>query len=338
MSLDNEIFSDDLLDPILDTDATDKKKPSAPRIEKDLAKLGSLEAISQRKKDLEEKERSARLSDLSSEPQSIMTVPKDNSEPESEPETETKPPQASRRDEYIYGDGEKIIREPEKVPDRNFSDLSVESIKLVDMNEKYLPTHKSKATNEELASKTKLDIDEKALIKERLKNEIGVRPEGYDQKASLNMYKSLMAERRIESARKGLGVNIFLILLGFGCAYIALFHLSKDVNSKMAGYAGIGSALFSALLLFKSKVSKSAASVYFIINTALLIIEGVSKYILAEDVVIEIMPIVFLGVSLLFSVIIFVQLLTNNLLKTYFVTNFAEEKKKIVKGNAAKSS
>jgi len=357
MSLDNELFEDELFDPIIESGTGSERKSSAPRIEQDLAKLGSLEAISAQKKAVEEKNRR-------------MT----EAQTDAGPEPESAPP--AHEEEYVYGAGQTVSVVNEEEPDRDFGDISASSIALGDINfadasaagsgngaasaplmsqskfkdmsenisapelsdmaEQYAPT---KARAEDLIAKERLAPDEKQLLKERLKNEIGVRPEGYDQKASLVMYKSLMAERRLETAKKGLMLNLLLVVLGMTCAYFIIAQIAKDSPSQFIQYLGVGVAFFSLVLCAKARIAKIIASVYFALSTGLIIFEGVSKYIINGKITeIEVLPLVFRVAAIFLCAFISIQLLTNKAVKIYFATNFSQEKKKIVGGNMAKSS
>ncbi len=148
--------------------------------------------------------------------------------------------------------------------------------KLDDMSDEYAPIRKTAA---EVASKEQLDRDEKELIKNRLKTEIESKPEGYDKKKSLAMYKKLMEEQKAKAAKKGFIQLLVTAALGLVTAVPVYFIEPGGEASSILDYLPMGALVFALFMLIKSKFSKILSALYFLAETVLLIYPGLVGYL-----------------------------------------------------------
>lgn len=207
---------------------------------------------------------------------------------------------------------------------------------LEEMSTEYAPSQKRA---EDLTAKSKLDRDEKQLIKERLEKEMNKRPEGYSKKASLEMYNTLMREQKIKRAQKGFVVTIMLIAMGIITAVITYFKLNWN-DSQLFMYMSYATAAFSLLLILKAKPVKTLACVYFAVNTILLIGPGAVQFTLETgfkpNTYFE--TLVFFIIAIALSAIVCIQLCTNANIDTYYTTNIAAERRKAAAAAKAKQN
>lgn len=209
---------------------------------------------------------------------------------------------------------------------------------LEEMSDEYVPTEKNTV---DLASKESLDKDEKQLIRERLEQEIGKRPEGYNKKTSLEMYHNLMREQKIKKAKKGFFKVLLLIALGLITAVITYFKLNWndavqafDESGKLGGilvYLPIATAFFSLILFFKVKSVKVISAVYFAANTVILIGPGFIKFALDtnQQPGTYVATLFFYILAILMSAYICIQLCTSEIVEAYYTTHLLSEKKKV---------
>ncbi len=153
--------------------------------------------------------------------------------------------------------------------------------KLDDMSEEYAPTRK---TASDVVAKEQLDKDEKELIKTRLKTEMESKPEGYDKKKSLAMYKKLMEEQKAKSAKRGFVQLLITAAVGLISAVVVfLIKPNADGLHPLLDYLPVGALVFSMLMLLKSKFFKIFSTLFFIAETVILIYPGLVGYALNPD-------------------------------------------------------
>lgn len=153
--------------------------------------------------------------------------------------------------------------------------------KLDDMSEEYAPTRK---TASDVVAKEQLDKDEKELIKTRLKTEMESKPEGYDKKKSLAMYKKLMEEQKAKSAKRGFIQLLITAAVGLiSAVVIFLIKPNADGLHPLFDYLPVGTLVFSILMLLKSKFFKIFSTLFFIAETVVLIYPGLVGYALDPD-------------------------------------------------------
>lgn len=154
--------------------------------------------------------------------------------------------------------------------------------KLKEMSTEY---GNAKKREEALLSKDKLDRDEKELIKNRLKAEISSRPEGFNQKKSLEMYRKLMDEQRAKEAKHGFLIVLLLAVLGIVTAVLTYFSGMENHAdaSEYLVYLPFATALFSLLMLIPKKAFRVFTTVYFIGNSIVLLGPGLIVFALTPE-------------------------------------------------------
>lgn len=153
--------------------------------------------------------------------------------------------------------------------------------KLDDMSDEYAPIRRTAA---DVASKEQLDRDEKELIRNRLKTEIESKPEGYDKKKSLAMYKKLMEEQKAKAAKKGFIQLLVTAALGLVSAVLVYFiKPGENGLHPILNYLPMGALIFALFMLIKSKFSKILSALYFLAEAVLLIYPGLVGYALNAD-------------------------------------------------------
>lgn len=191
--------------------------------------------------------------------------------------------------------------------------------KLDDMSEEYAPTQKK---SEDLVAKEQLDKDEKELIRNRLKTEMESKPEGYDKKKSLAMYKKLMDEQKAKTAKRGFIQLLITAALGLiTAAAIYFVKPNADGTQPLMEYLPIGALVFSLFMLLKSKFFKIMSALYFIGCTVLLIYPGLVGYALNPDNQGDgdfLIKLVMYTVVIILSAVTFVRLVTNKEIEEYY--------------------
>ncbi len=352
-----------ILDP-LELDNTPSSGGYVPKFERDLAKAGgSLDALSEAKKAEESKAAGAITADSSNsgeeyselkayeekEPAPVYTENADDSYGSLEEYSAPAPV----KQKYDTSDMDRSLDsvqvsadvladmdyDSRKDSSRNLmKQMQLDSIAmdmdnkpvLAEMSTEYAPSRKK---NEDLYSKASLDKDEKQIIKERLEREIGKRPEGYNKKTSLQMYHDLMNEQKVKKAKKGFFVVLLIVALGFITAAISYFKLNWN-GSNLFMYLPFATAFFSLILFFKAKACKIFSSIYFAINTAVLLGPGFIKFCIDNapqgDVTKDnLITMLFFAAAIILSAVICAQLVTNEKIEAYYATHLLTEEKKV---------
>ncbi|MCD7730978.1 MAG: hypothetical protein LUI05_05720 [Oscillospiraceae bacterium] len=324
-----------------------------PRFERDLAKAGSLAALSQAKK--AENEQDSDGAEEESPFYQYHTKPDSESGGEVKrsksfadfareaEEEERRALEEKNRDKTDHSlDDVKVsadmlsdmgYNEKKRTSDNIRHQMEMDSLAmemgnkpvLEEMSTEYNTTQKRTA---DLASRESLDRDEKQLIKERLEKEIGKRPTGYNKKASVEMYHTLMKEQKIKRAKKGFFVILMLAAMGIIVSVITYTKLNWN-DSQLFMYLAMGTLIFSLLMILKARVFKFLAGLYFAVNTVLLAAPGLFKFAFntsnRPDAYIE--TLVFYIVAIALSAIICIQLCTSSNIDTYYTTHITKEKK-----------
>ncbi len=210
--------------------------------------------------------------------------------------------------------------------DDDFMDNDDIAPEIEDLSKDIKPTYdKTKS----LADQPKLQKSEKELLKEQLQREINSTPAPVDKKESLQMYNKLMEEKKLKSAKKGFGLTVMVMILGFVDAALIYFISSLNPENDYISmqYAVI---LFAAsfLLMIRAKFIRNLEILLFTLNTIVLIGPGLIK----QAVAVETHGMNFNTTMLLYGIAIIIsgfccfQLVTNNSIETYFTTNFSGKK------------
>ena len=192
---------------------------------------------------------------------------------------------------------------------------------LRDMSDKY---SSNKNTLDDLIEKKILDRNEKEALKNRLQEEMGTRPEGFNQRRSLEMYHNLMDEQNAKEAQKGFGLLLILLLLGVATAALEyMLKLNPDGSASRIymSYIHFSTIIFSVLMMAKIKFFKILSALYFIANTVALIVPGLMVYAMDQGNQMDeefIMHITMFVLAIIFSVVIFIRLFKDKTINAYY--------------------
>lgn len=179
-------------------------------------------------------------------------------------------------DMYVKAEEKSPTVQTEKKTEEKISDVP----KTEDMSKELALNAKK---TEELVQKDILDNSEKEFIKNRLKAEIESKPEGYDQKKSIEMYRRLMAEQKEKQAKHGFSMLILTAIFGI-LAAAALFVLNNKSPEACGKLPSLnifvtGAVFFSAAMLVRAKLFRLLSALFFIVSTAVLAGLGLFGYI-----------------------------------------------------------
>lgn len=180
---------------------------------------------------------------------------------------------------------------------------------------------------DELIEKNVLGRNEKEALKNRLQEEIGSRPEGFNQRRSLEMYHQLMDEQDEKEAQKGFFLLLILLVLGVGVAALEFFldmNPEGETSRIYMDYIHFATLLFSVVMLFRAKFFKVLSALYFIVNTLALIVPGLMVY--AIDPANQqggesgefIITLTMYLIAIIFSVVIFIRLIKDKTIAAYY--------------------
>lgn len=212
---------------------------------------------------------------------------------------------------------------------------------LEDMSKEHAPTQKKA---EDLALKDVLDRDERQIIKNRLEQELGKNAHRTNKRSSLQMYHDLMNQQKVRKAKQGFFVVLLLMAFGILTAVISYFKLWTDNEELWSGipilmYIPFATAFFALLLLVKAKFAKILSTLYFAVNTVILIGPGFIKFCIdnSENGLSEhIFMVIYFVAAIILSAIICIQLCTNDKVEAYYTTHLLTEDKKVFDENKSK--
>ncbi|MDE6132089.1 MAG: hypothetical protein K2G04_01750, partial [Oscillospiraceae bacterium] len=257
-----------------------------PRFERDLMKAGGdLSALAKQKK-AEERADSTPVAETSSE-----TVPETFSEEEL-PDIEyvygdddydsSKPLEAIAAENIVLDDMTSGIKLEEMRTERSSlasslknqmiaDDLAMEiaAAKLEEMSTEY---GNENIRQDDILSKDYLDKNERDVLKTRMKEELSAKPQGFNQKKSIEMAKKLMAEQKAKEAKKGFFMLILVAVVGLVTAGLAYYlDMNGDGTKPYMDYIPVAGVLFSLFMLVRSRFSRALSVLYFAVQTAALI-------------------------------------------------------------------
>ena len=203
-----------------------------------------------------------------------------------------------------------------------------------DMAKEYAPTPKKA---EDLALKDVLDRDERQIIKKRLEDELGKNAHRSNKRTSLQMYHDLMNQQKVRKAKQGFFVVLLLMAFGIITAVISYFKLWTGNEELWSGipvlmYIPFATGFFALLLLVKAKFAKILSTLYFAVNTVILIGPGFVKFCIdnSENGLSDhIFMVIYFVAAILLSAIICIQLCTNEKVEAYYSTHLITEDKKV---------
>lgn len=184
-------------------------------------------------------------------------------------------------------------------------------------NEYKAPEHQA----EDLMEKEKLDDDQKRILRQRLNEDLGKRPENFNARASQNIANRLLEEKRLKIAKKGFAISVIPILMGIASAAICFFKMNWG-DYQWFTYVAPFMLLASLMLLVKSKHMKMlAVSIY---GVCALIYAGVGLvlFTLNNSIREGIVHIIFGIAAVALNVISILILIKNEAVNTYYSGNF----------------
>lgn len=116
-----------------------------------------------------------------------------------------------------------------------------------------------------------------------MKEELSAKPKGFSQKKSMEMAKKLMHEQRGREAKKGFFMLLLVALAGLASAGLAYYlKLNEDGTKPYMDYIPLAGAVFSLLMLVRSRFSRALSVLYFAVQTAALMY-GLISYTLSPN-------------------------------------------------------
>lgn len=201
------------------------------------------------------------------------------------------------------------------------SDLSMEvgsGPVLDDLSNEYKPPE---AQAEDLLSKEQLDDDQKRVLRQRLNEDLGKRPENFNARASQNIANRLLEEKRLKIARKGFAISVLPILMGIASAAICFFSLGWGDYEELFKYSAPFMLLGALLLLVKSKHVKMLAVALYGIMALVYAGPGLVLFTLNNNIQDGIIHILFGIGAVALNVISILILIKNEAVNTYYSSN-----------------
>lgn len=281
-----------------------------PRFERDLMKAGGdLSALAEQKKAEEEQANGYAHTEQASAEQTENETVSEEQAPEAETITEGELPDI----EFVYGDDDYDSSKPleevaanvvlddmtsgvkleEMRTDRSSlaaslkhqmiaDDLAMEiaAAKLEEMSTEY---GNDNIRQDDILSKDYLDKNERDVLKTRMMEELSAKPQGFNQKKSMEMAKKLMAEQKAKEAKKGFVMLILVAIVGLVSAGLAYYlKLNEDGTKPYMDYIPVAGVVFSLFMLVRSRFSRALSVLYFAVQTAALMY-GLIAYTLSPN-------------------------------------------------------
>ncbi len=265
-----------------------------PRFERDLMKAGGdLSALAEQKK-AEESASEA----VSEEPPQEAAAPEENELPDiefvyGEDDYDSSRPLAEIAANVVLDDMTSEVKLEEMRTERSSlasslknqmiaDDLAMEisAAKLEEMSTEY---GNDNVRQEDILSKDYLDKNERELLKNRTREELSAKPQGFSQRKSMEMAKKLMAEQKAKEAKKGFFMLILVALAGLASAGLAYaLKLNEDGTKPYMDYIPLAGVVFSLFMLIRSRFSRALSVLYFAVQTAALMY-GLICFTLSPD-------------------------------------------------------
>lgn len=158
--------------------------------------------------------------------------------------------------------------------------MEIQAAKLEEMSTEY---GNDNIRQDDILSKDYLDKNERDVLKNRMMEELSTKPQGFNQKKSIEMAKKLMAEQKTKEAKKGFVMLILVALVGLASAGLAYYlKLNEDGTKPYMDYIPLAGVVFSLFMLVRSRFSRALSVLYFAVQTAALMY-GLIAYTLSPD-------------------------------------------------------
>ena len=266
-----------------------------PRFERDLMKAGGdLSALAEQKKAEEEQAEG-------SVPEEQAVPETEEAAPEEEPDIDfiydddydSSKPLAEIAANVVLDDMTSGVKLEEMRTDRSSlaaslkhqmiaDDLAMEiqGAKLEEMSTEY---GNDNIRQDDILSKDYLDKNERDVLKNRMMEELSAKPQGFNQKKSMEMAKKLMAEQKAKEAKKGFVMLILVAVVGLISAGLAYYlDMNADGTKPYMDYIPLAGVVFSLFMLIRSRFSRALSVLYFAVQTAALMY-GLIAYTLSPD-------------------------------------------------------
>ncbi|MGN0666953.1 MAG: hypothetical protein ACI4KF_10565 [Huintestinicola sp.] len=222
---------------------------------------------------------------------------------------------------------EKNLKEQAKLNDLAM-EVGTNAVVLDDLSDEYLPPEKAAA---DLLEQEKLDDEGKRLLKQKLAEDLQKVPENFNKRASQNMYDRLMEEKKMKIAKKGFGVSLIVVFLGFISAAISYLFLDWGEHNWFQ-LTGVAMVITSLLLFIKSKRAKIMAQLFYILGIAAYLFPGMGMYLMdpksLQDEESMAFRLVMYGVAAVINVICVIILTKSESLNIYYTAKFSKHSKR----------
>ena len=169
------------------------------------------------------------------------------------------------------------------------------------------------AQAEDLMSKDQLDDDQKRVLRQRLNEDLGKRPQ--------NIANRLLEEKRLKIAKKGFAISIIPILMGIASAAICFFAMGWGDYEELFKYSAPFMLLAALLLLVKSKHVKMLAVALYGVMALVYAGPGLVLFTLNNSIQDGIIHILFGIAAVALNVISILILIKNEAVNTYYSSN-----------------
>ncbi|MBD5141911.1 MAG: hypothetical protein HDT25_10970 [Ruminococcus sp.] len=158
--------------------------------------------------------------------------------------------------------------------------MEIAAAKLEEMSTEY---GNDNIRQDDILSKDYLDKNERDVLKNRMMEELSAKPQGFNQKKSMEMAKKLMAEQKAKEAKKGFVMLILVAIVGLISAGLAYYlDMNADGTKPYMDYIPVAGVAFSLFMLVRSRFSRALSVLYFAVQTAALMY-GLIAYTLSPD-------------------------------------------------------
>lgn len=178
-----------------------------------------------------------------------------------------------------------------------------------------------KSQAEDFLEKDKLDDDQKRILRQRLNEDLGRRPENYNARASKNLANKLLEEKRLKIAKKGFAISVLPIFMGLISTAICFFEMNWSDSYSWFKFVAPFMLLASLLLLIKSKhIKMLSVSIYGVI--ALIYAgPGLIMFTIEKGIQEDMRHLLFGIAAVALNVISILILIKNEAVNTYYSSN-----------------
>ena len=199
--------------------------------------------------------------------------------------------------------------------------MNMEAPVLDDLSDEYAAPEKRA---DDLLERDHLESDEKLVLKQRLHEDLGRRPENFNARASRNMYNKLMEEKKLKIAKKGMMLSFIPIIMQLIAAGLCYFKMNWG-NYEWFQYVAIFGVASAVLLLIKSKHTKMFSIIITAMTVLMYVGPGLVMYALDEKMQAKddyIVHVVCAAAAALLNVGAILLLTKNEPINIYYTTKF----------------